>query len=113
MNRLIDHGMVFNGMENEFNNWVSMDARQKADLLKGCLSYRKHYEYLMDWYLRGKRLDQSKRRLNMMRTEINAETRKNTKDTLQSLNTLEGKIASSFGIEPVEKSEKLFNMLVK
>jgi hypothetical protein len=110
MNPTIDHRMVFYGMETEFPNWGSLDARQKADLLRGCLSYRKHYEYLMDWYMRGKRLDESKRRINTMRTEINAESRKNTKDTLQSLNTLDGKISTSCDIKP---TEKLFSMLLE
>jgi len=99
-----DNETVLNKIKNNFPNWERMSGKQKADLLRGCLGYRKHYEYLMDWYVKDKRLDESNRMLKIMRAEMNAKSRKNKKDKLRSLKVLEGKIAMSCDTELLRQS---------
>ncbi len=40
-------------------SWESLKPVEKANLLKGGMSYREHYNYLMDWYLKDRKAAQA------------------------------------------------------
>lgn len=71
-------------MENEKAEWENLQPREKADLLKGGMSYKEHYNYLMDWYTKDRKLDVP-----------HAEVHESLKDVLQALKELNVKVESA------------------
>lgn len=90
--------------------WGNLGPKQKADILRGRLSYHQHYEHLMDWYMREKRLIEAKRGLHAMRSKISAALKKNTDDSVRSLNVVDEKVAAS---HDAKAGDRLFSMLVE
>ncbi|MBM3304158.1 MAG: hypothetical protein FJY76_03600 [Candidatus Aenigmarchaeota archaeon] len=37
------------------SDWEKLNPKEKANLLKGDLSYAEHYGYLMDWYMKDRK----------------------------------------------------------
>jgi hypothetical protein len=73
--------------------------KEKADLLKGKLSYREHYGYLMDWYLRDRKLDIPE---PLMKESL--------RDVLEALKELNAKIEG--GYKEARKRGNLFTKFV-
>jgi len=59
--------------------------KEKADLLKGNLGYKEHYDYLMDWYLNDRKIRVPQ-----------AEVHESLKDVLEALKELNAKVDSGY-----------------
>jgi hypothetical protein len=87
-------------MENENTVQDSLETKEKADLLKGGMSYKEHYDYLMDWYLKDRKL-----------SVPHADVHESLKDVLEALKELNAKIESGSAEAQRPRSRGIFARL--
>ncbi len=87
-------------MDTTTSDWGKLSPKEKADILKGSLSYKEHYNYLMDWYLKDRKLDLPQ-----------AEVKESLKDVLEALKYLNAKIEG--GIREQKPNGNLFTRLAR
>jgi len=68
-------------MTSKTSEWGKLNPKDKANLLKGDLSYAEHYGYLMDWYMNDRKTGMP-----------HAEVRESLKDVLEALKELNAKV---------------------
>jgi hypothetical protein len=94
-------------MTSEIVDWEKLAAREKADLLRGPQSYKEHYNYLMDWYMRDRKLPS---RIRGIPTAMNAEVHESLKDVLEALKELNAKVSYETSRE-ARKARNIFARL--
>ncbi len=87
-------------MDTTTSDWEKLSPKEKADILKGSLSYKEHYGYLMDWYLNDRKLELP-----------HGEIKESLKDVLEALKYLNAKIEGS-GVREQKPNGNLFTRLV-
>ena len=89
-------------MTSEISELEKLSPKEKANLLKGDLSYKEHYDYIMNWYLRDRKI-----------TVPQADVHESLKDFLEALKELNEKVEVSAQSAVWNRKRSLFTGLVE